>query len=90
MAWPCEVGGTRLAVLAAATLGGNWPWRAHTREVGRRGGHGGVLRLAYDRTNQRERWRGCELWSSERRGRSGGELSYGRRGRARCCYEGEG
>jgi hypothetical protein len=48
VAWPCEVGGVRMNVPAAMAFGGNWPWWAHTREVGRWGRHGGVLCLACD------------------------------------------
>jgi hypothetical protein len=49
MAWPHEGGSAGMAVPAVATTGGNWPRRAHAREEGRQGGHGGKLYLAYDR-----------------------------------------
>jgi hypothetical protein len=49
VAWPCEVGGVGIAMPVVAGSGGNWPRRAHAREEGRRGGHGGELYLAYDR-----------------------------------------
>jgi hypothetical protein len=43
MAWPHEGGSASMAVPVATTTGGNWPRRAHAREEGRQGRHGGKL-----------------------------------------------
>jgi hypothetical protein len=78
-AWPHEGGSAGTAMLAAATTGGNWPWRAPAR--GREAWRARWRALLGLRPNhQRERWCGHELCS----------LVHGGRPFARCaCSEGE-